>query len=1598
MSAAPSSRWSRSSLLVVAIIVFAAAARLTHLAWDQDHFFHPDERAVAGAVMRLSFRPLQLNPQFFAYGSLPIYLARITSGALSLIDPHAATYDGVILTGRAMSGVIGTLTVLVLIILGSRLYDRTVGLLAGILLAACALHIQNSRFLTVDVTLTFFVLLALSQMVRASLDGRASEFIFSGMAIGLATASKFSAMPLFLPLAIAALHRYVVERKFLSVASRLLMGVVAAAATFAVAQPYAILDFRAFFHDIVEQSTMVRTAGVFPYTVQYMGTVKYWYDIEQLVVWGMAPALGIVAVWATLTRVAVVWRTRRAEEWILLSWVVPFFLITGWFEVKFPRYLLPIYPIMILWAAEWLVRWYRSGRLLGRLAAPVVVAGTLAAGFAFMSIYTQPHTVVTASEWFYRHVPSGSRILSQHWDEGFPFSLPNHSAGIYKVTEFGYYEADNPPKIQKLADELAQSDYIAFQTKRLYGAVTRAPQRFPLTTNYFYELFAGDLGYTLVHEVAARPSLFGIEIPDELGDESLTVYDHPKVLIFQNTGHLAAPVIADKILHGLPSRTLTRDDLLRARPSGEAPMESTGAAPPVRSSVFALVLFVLLVEGLSLAVYPLARRWLPWPGTLAFSKTVGVLLFAYVSWLLISLGAATFTQGRLAAIAVAFGIVGTLVWRRGMHQPQPRSEIVATEVLFWGAFLFFLTVRAFNPEVYWGEKPMDFSFLNALTRATTLPPPEPWFAGSPLQYNYFGHYTVAALGKTLHLDPAITFNLGIALVGGLTAAAAFAAGAAITFRWQTGLLAAFFVTLIGNLAGVREALSRKVFNFDYFWATSRVIKDTINEFPLWSFLFADLHAHVLVIPISLSFICLAVLWVRARVVAPREPLAAGAMPVLLALLCLLLGAIMVTNTWSTPTYVLFLPFLIGTLWLTEGDYRSTFGFIAGVIVRVVLLTALIVAGAYVLFLPFWSHFVPPERNFGWERGTLAPPWDFLTIFGLFLFVLVPFLYALWIRNLRREDESLGVPRAILLILALVVVVASLAVSTRAFSAILFLLGLQLLLAPQTDRRWRIPLAMATFAFAITAGCDLVYVWDRMNTIFKFYLEAWSMLALAAAVGASGLWSGALPLPGLPRAFRRLWQLVLIGLIAVGLFTAGTDVWGVIHTNRVQTPKPTLDGMAYLRFKAPDELAAYEWLNSHIQGIPVILEAHGDGYQEFTRVAMNTGLPTVLGWGYHVFQRGHNWPEINKRKADIETVYSSDDKQTIAGILQRYHIAMVFVGAQERRVYAGGNLARFKEWTDLLTPVYQNPGVTIFAVNGRFAGTMPVTTIEDIAALSPEEAPQPEAEERPAQFPPGKLHQPRSVAVGADGDIFVADFGNNRVQEFHKDLGPGIAWGSRGEGPGQFKDPCGIAVGPTGDVLVADTWNQRVQVFDKDGKYQREWGGTFFGPRGIATDAKGAVFVADTGNGRVVRFSPTGQRQIEWGGKGKAPGQFFEPSGVTVDGNGKVYVCDNGNGRMQIFTEDGQFVSEFPVSGWESKVYSEPNVTVDPSGTIWVTVPADKEIRAYDGNGKLLRTITGKSIPGVSFDTPMGIAYSPATKELIVTDLENRVLRVPPAGQ
>ena len=567
---------SRNRSWLAILFLFAVAVRLYRVDWDQHHFFHPDERAIGFAVDRLSFSPLQLNPHFFAYGSLTLYVIKGATALLGNLHQSLRGYDASIFAGREVSALLGALTAVLLAMLGGRLYGRRVGLLAGFLIAATVLHAQNSHFATSDVPMTFLILLALFFLVRVVESGRFRDYVGAGLAAGLAIATKFSALPIFLAIGLAILYRWATEgrtsRAALSGAGLLLFVVVG----FVVGQPYAILDFAAFKNDIVEQSRMVRHAGMFPYTNQYIGAPKYLYDLGQMILWGMGPLLGVAAVVGTIFAAAAAVRKRRMAEIVLLAWVLPFFAITGSFDVKFPRYLLPIYPFLILWGAAGLAAWAARSRI-GKLAVVAVLLATLGWLVAFMRIYTRPHTVVTASEWFYQNVPARTKVASQHWDEGFPFPLPgDRNPDRYKIAQLGYYEPDTPEKMSGICRELAASEYAVFQTKRIYGSVTRAPGKFPLTTRYFYRLFAGDLGFTLTNEFASRPALFGVEIPDELADESFSVYDHRKVLIFRNTGHLSPAVIEERVLAGAPSRRLTRRDILLATPARFGPAGSSG--------------------------------------------------------------------------------------------------------------------------------------------------------------------------------------------------------------------------------------------------------------------------------------------------------------------------------------------------------------------------------------------------------------------------------------------------------------------------------------------------------------------------------------------------------------------------------------------------------------------------------------------------------------------------------------------------------------------------------------------------------------------------------------------------------------------------------------------------------------------------------------------------------------------------------------------------------------------------------------------------------------------------------------------------------------
>src|SRR5664280_1578541 len=270
-----SPRW-----LLLAVAAFALVIRLVGLDFDQNHFFHPDERAIGDAILKLSFHPLQLNPHFFAYGSLPFYLTKALSSFLAEVSGHDwfSSYDGVVHVGRFLSALAGALTVFLVAAVGRRLYGQKAGLLAGFLLALAVLHVQTSHFASTDVTLTLFVLLALAASGRLARRGRGRDALLAGALTGFSLATKASAAPLLLPLAVAVFLACRPERAWRKGTLLLTAAGLAVLVAFFLGEPYAFLDFHEFWRSVSEQGAMVRHAGLVPYTNQYIGVPNFLYE------------------------------------------------------------------------------------------------------------------------------------------------------------------------------------------------------------------------------------------------------------------------------------------------------------------------------------------------------------------------------------------------------------------------------------------------------------------------------------------------------------------------------------------------------------------------------------------------------------------------------------------------------------------------------------------------------------------------------------------------------------------------------------------------------------------------------------------------------------------------------------------------------------------------------------------------------------------------------------------------------------------------------------------------------------------------------------------------------------------------------------------------------------------------------------------------------------------------------------------------------------------------------------------------------------------------------------------------------------------------
>ncbi len=816
--------------------------------------------------------------------------------------------------------------------------------------------------------------------------------------------------------------------------------------------------------------------------------------------------------------------------------------------------------------------------------------------------------------------------------------------------------------------------------------------------------------------------------------------------------------------------------------------------------VFAgMLTWYVAVQIVAFAALPMTLRWLdalPDRGY-SLSKIAGILLVGVIFWLGYAYGLLRNERGGawFALLAVGTFSWGTgrqavRTWWRDLREQGNWRGLVVAELVFAAAFVFWATVRAYDPAVDHSEQPMDLMFMNSIWSSTTFPPQDAWLAGYGISYYYLGYWLATTVGRLANIAPNIAYNLAQASWYGLLWLGCF--GVVLNLlAWRFdrvhtsensdrrrnyrlhgwslggGVLAGVMVALAGNLWVVVEWLYAQgvvvdrvarwvaVANFPeratqsgawyigydwWWWRTSRVVEDfnllgehieVIDEFPMFSYLLGDNHPHVLAMPVVLLVIAAAFnLLIRLAEMRGNVPTAdhdgilrsLGNSVWLYALAC---GSLVFLNTWDFPPDWML---LTGVVLFGLAHQRNKWQWSGGA-------AGLLLAGGVAIYLPY---FITAQSQAGGVFVNLFNPTrfpQFLTMFGAFIPAVLGMLVIGWLLAKPVLGQVVWVAAAVLggavAILSITTALSGTDVGrglidamplpegvgsyaeiviqrwlsapwTFLFTGMGVVVGVVILVAllQKPSELWAEAADSLFVLLMVVGGLALVYVPEflflrdsfgtRMNTVFKFYYQAWLLFGLASAYFVI------LTIRSLRGPEGRLAPLAVLTL-ALTSATLIFPVAGIYSkTGGFREQSPTLDATAYLTRSSPEIAAGVAWIAANTTPDARVLEGEGNSYSAVhNRVSTMTGRPTLLGWTGHESQwRGRAYGKMAEgREQALELIYRTGRPNEIAEALAAWDIAYVFVGPSEMQQY-GITEMRLNELATVMEPVFQNSQVMI----------------------------------------------------------------------------------------------------------------------------------------------------------------------------------------------------------------------------------------------------------------------------------------------------------------
>lgn len=800
-----------------------------------------------------------------------------------------------------------------------------------------------------------------------------------------------------------------------------------------------------------------------------------------------------------------------------------------------------------------------------------------------------------------------------------------------------------------------------------------------------------------------------------------------------------------------------------------------------------------------------------------FAKILGIVFLTYSFFLAAHLKIATLTLSWLAFFSVLLITIQVLCFKKTIpvlqsFVKQSWKMLVLEEFLFLLGLIFWSGVRGYTPETRGLEKFMDFGFVNAMLTSKILPPPDMWLAqasdysGHFINYYYFGHLYTAVLTRLTSIDSAITYNLAIATLFALCFTAAFSLGGNLFHLFNTirdrapkiklvliaGIMSAFLVALGGNLhtiytfynqyenenplpfwnlgKGCEAEIRTKnpecfslmpassTFPNGYWYPNAtRFIPNTIHEFPIYSFVVADLHGHVSDIPFVLLTLAVLLQMISFSIKLKHtddtqhkhshntrhqikfssskhtsndnEPTNSLLSPMYVQLIFigLMVAVMYMTNAWDGLIYLILAGVVF--LFINYQRYKSTednkFN-LSNTIIQTGI-QSLIVVIAFLLFsLPFSMNFKPFVSGVGvvggWEiadkLGWVKPEGEYRscpicptplanTVIGADGKPDVLHIGPL----LLERGKNLSSPWWMLLVLwgffvytgaGFIAFVVLPHLKDRKLSKNSF---------HPTDRFAAILILISALLLIFPEYFymkDIYPLHYRANTMFKLGYQAFMMMMIVSVytflrVLFGGSKASDQSSTTLYRSTLFAWIMgffVCFYLVGIYPYFAINSYYGGLKVYK------GIDGLTWLKETYPEDYKAISWLRreielNHLSSFsthpPVIVEAVGDSYTDYARVSANTGLPTIVGWPVHEWLWRGSYDEPGKRIPLVETIYTSEDSKRVKGLLDTYNVSYIFVGTLERQKYPTLTEDVFKA---LGTVVYENGETRIYQLRNR----------------------------------------------------------------------------------------------------------------------------------------------------------------------------------------------------------------------------------------------------------------------------------------------------------